>query len=114
VGQVTGADGCDPFGEFGVVAGGGSEKFGELVDEAGEFCHLRAGGGEVAEEFGVLVAQVVGAGQEESGQVARGDEGPVAFGAALGEVAVEEVEAAGVALLLDFAEELQHGHRGVR
>jgi hypothetical protein len=76
-------------------------------------CHLWAGRGELGEEACVLVPEVVGMGEQEAGQPSRGGEGPVAFGPALGDVAVEGVEAAGVALLLDLAEQLLDGGSGV-
>jgi hypothetical protein len=37
---------------------------------------------------------------------------PAGFDAALGDVAVEQVHAAGVALLADLGEQLLHGHGG--
>jgi len=52
-------------------------------------------------------------GEQETGQAARGDDGPVPFGSALGDVAVEQVEAAGVAELFDLAEQLEDRDCGV-
>jgi hypothetical protein len=52
-------------------------------------------------------------GEEEAGEAARGDDGPVALGTALRGVEVEEVETAGLAQFFDLAEELEHGHGGI-
>lgn len=52
-------------------------------------------------------------GEQEAGQPSRGGDGPVAFCPALG-AAVEQVAAAGAALLLDLAKQLLHGAQGFR
>ncbi|GAA2662587.1 hypothetical protein GCM10010307_81790 [Streptomyces vastus] len=108
-GQVGGADLGDPVGELGVVALRLGQELRELAGETGEFGHLGAGFGKFPQECGVLVAQVLGAGEEEPGEALRGGHEPLALGAALGDVAVQQVEAAGVARLLDLPEQVLDG-----
>jgi hypothetical protein len=49
-----------------------------------------------------------GCAKQETGRPTRGGDGPVAFGAALDDAAVEEIEAVGAALPLDLPEQLLH------
>lgn len=85
----------------------------ELSGETGEFGHLGTALGELPQEGGVLVPQVLGTGEEEAGEAPRGGDGPVTVGAALGDVADQEVRAPGVTELPDLAQEVGDGHRGV-
>lgn len=77
VGQVSGSGVGDPGGEFGVVAFGRGEEFGEAADQAGEVGQLGACGRELLQQPGVTITQPVGVGEQETGQAARGDDGPV-------------------------------------
>jgi len=89
MGQVSGSDGGDPGGEFGVIAFGRGEEFGEVADQAGKLGQFGADGGEFWQQLSIAVTQPVGVGEQEAGQAARGDDGLVSFGSALGDVAVE-------------------------
>ena len=65
--QVCGARGADPFLELLVVAGIWREQGGEGPDEAGEAGHLGAGGGQVAEQRLLGVAERGWPGEQEPG-----------------------------------------------
>ena len=59
------------------------------------------------------MAEVVGVGEEEAAARLRGGDGAVGFGAALVEVADQEVGAAGVAQFLDLLQKVGDGEGGV-
>lgn len=107
VGQVSGPGVGEPGGEFGVVACGRGEEFGEDTDQAGEFSQFGARTHEFLQQRGVGLTQPAGAGEQEPGKTARCDDGPIALGPALGEVAVEQVEAARVTEFLDLTKQLE-------
>ena len=107
VGQVGVPCLGDPDGEVLGVVVGGSEQGGEGADEAGEGGRLRAGGHEGVEELPLVVFELVGGGEQVAGETAWRDRRPVALDPALGDVAVEQVEAAGVAELSDLLEQAE-------
>jgi hypothetical protein len=111
--QVRGLDLGDPLGEAVVVAVCGGEKRGERAGEVGQRGHLWAGAGEGVDERPLMVFELVGCGQEVAGQTPGRQSRAVGFDAALGDVAVEQVEAAGVAQFPDLGEELGGADGGV-
>lgn len=96
-----------------VIACGGRAELGVLANKDSHLGRLEAGCGALDEETCVLVPEVIGMGEQEAGQPSRGGDGPVAFCPALGNVAVEQVAVAGVALLLHLAKLLFYGDGGV-
>ena len=68
VGQVRGAAvGRSSPGAWPSFAGSGLEQGGEGADQAGEAGHLRAGGGQPAEQLLLAVAEGVWPGEQEPG-----------------------------------------------
>jgi len=85
----------EPGGELGVVARSRRQEFGEVTDQAGEFGQFGACGHQFPQQRAVGITQPAGAGEQEPGQAAGCDDRPIALGPALGQVAVQQVEAAG-------------------
>ena len=65
--QARGPCGTGPFPEFAVVSGVWLEQGGEGADEIGEAGHLGAGGGQLAKEHLLGVAERGGPGEQEPG-----------------------------------------------
>jgi len=65
--EVAGLRGLHPFAELGLVAGIRREQGGETAYELGQVGHLRAGGGQLAEQRGLVVAELGGPGEQEPG-----------------------------------------------
>lgn len=72
-----------------------------------------AGRGELGQEFVLLGLEVVRPGEEHPGETARGDVAAFGVRAALVDVLVQEVEAAGEAEGFDLVEEVPDGDGGV-
>jgi hypothetical protein len=113
VGQVDGAGGRDPLGEFHVVARSRFQQGGEAAYEIGECGHLRAGRGDLLQQGRFLRTQVFGVGEQEAAGVTWGGDGAVAFSAALVEVADPQVGAAGVAQLSYLPQQLGDSNRRI-
>ena len=108
--QVGGPGGLGPVLEPGVVSWVWLEQGGEREGQPGEAGHLRACGGQLAEQCFLLAAEGVWPGEREPGDVPGWQVRPVSLGAALGDVAVEQVQAPGVAQVADLGEQAQDRH----
>ena len=76
------------------LPGRGLNRSAKERDQVGQVDHLGAGGDQVVAQAALFVGEMVGAGQYEPGEAAWGDRWAVALDAALGDVAVEQVETA--------------------
>jgi hypothetical protein len=78
-----------------------------------ELGHLGAGGAEPCQKIAMFGFEVVGPGEEHPGEPAMGDVATVGIRAALVDVPVQEVQAAGEPEGLDLFEEVLDGHGGI-
>ncbi|KOG54811.1 hypothetical protein ADK75_13210 [Streptomyces virginiae] len=100
---------ADPGTESICVLGTRLQKLGESPDGTGRVGHLGAGGGQPIQEIAVSGLEVLWPGREHPGEPARGDMAVVGVRAALVDVLVQKVEAAGEAEGLDLFEEVLDG-----
>src|SRR6202050_3562324 len=110
--QVSGAGVGDPLLELVLVSGAGGQHGGAGADQAGHGVHLLAGRREPCRRLALPVREVVRPGEQDLCCLAGRDVRPFGVGAALVEVADEEVGAAGVAALADLPQQLLDGDSG--
>ncbi|BCJ64823.1 hypothetical protein GCM10009779_66100 [Polymorphospora rubra] len=95
--QIDRADVSDPEREPVGISCVRRQKFGEAFDNGGQFGHLGAGCGEPCQEILLFGFEVIGSGEDHPGEPAWGDVAAVGARAALVDVLVQQVKAAGVA-----------------
>jgi len=109
-GKIAGLDSAHPLLQLAAATGG--EQLGEGAHVLGQHRQGWAGGEQILQVSALVIRQLGRSGHDPRHQSSRRRSGPFALGAALVQVAHQQVRAAGVALFTNLGQQPSHRHLG--